>query len=105
MMPTEWAVQATASNDVATATKAAAAGKRHTLAHVIASYDDSTVSRLLTITVTLDGTSTSITHFVHGADIVPLEIRGDINTAISAALPAGGSGVDGYVTVVGNTHG
>jgi hypothetical protein len=105
MKPTEWMVHDTASNDTATATKAAAADKRHTLSSVHASFDTSTVSKNLTITVTLDGTSTASVHVVHGADVIPLEIRGDINSAVSAALEAGGSSVDGFVTILGHTTG
>lgn len=105
MKPTEWMVHATASNDTATASKAAATGKRHTLSSVHASYDTSTVSKNLTITVTIAGTSTTSIHVIHGADVIPLELRGDVNTAVSAALEAGGSSVDGYVTILGHTTG
>jgi hypothetical protein len=104
MLSTEWAVNATANAATATATKSAAATKRHVISCVIVSYETAAAEGLLTITVTIGTTSTEIKHIVHGADVIPLEIRGDVNTAVSAALATGGSGVDGYVTIVGHTE-
>lgn len=105
MIPTEWVESANATNDTATATKAAKTNGRHTISSVTASFDDSTASALLTITTTIDGTSTTVTHYVHGADVVVLEMRGDLNTAVSAALATGGASVVGRVNMVGQTTG
>ena len=106
MKPTEWRETDSDDNAASTATKAAAANKRHTLSVVIASYSTAATSGLLTITVTLNGTSSTITHYVHGADVIPLEIRGDENTAVSATLAASGTGgVVGRVNIVGHTTG
>lgn len=106
MLPTEWRETANADNSAATATKTAAAGKRHTLAVVSASYSSSSTTGLLTITVTLNATSSTITHYVHGADVIPLEIRGDVNTSVAASLAASGTGgVVGRVNIIGHTTG
>lgn len=106
MKPNEWIESANADNSAATATKAAAANKRHTASVVIASYSSSSTSGLLTITYTIGGTSTTITHYVHGADVIPLELRGDINTLISASLAASGTGgVIGRVNLTGHSEG
>lgn len=105
MRATEWRETANATNDTATATKSAKTTGRHTLSAVIASFSSSSSSALLTITVTLGGTSSTITHYVHGADVIPLEIQGDVNTSVAAALAAGGSGVVGRVNIIGHTDG
>lgn len=105
MRPSEWVESANATADTATATKAAKTTGRHMVSTVAASFDDSTASALLTITVTIYGTSTTITHYVHGAEVVPLEIIGDVDTAVSAALATGGAGVVGRVNIIGNTVG
>lgn len=105
MKPTEWIEKANATNDTATATKAASTTKRHTISVVSASFSTSTASALLTITVTLAGTSTTALHYIHGADVVPLEIIGDTNTLVSAALAAGGAGVVGRVNLIGHSDG
>lgn len=106
MKPTEWIESANADNSAATATKAAATNKRHTASVVIASYSVASTSGLLTITYTIGGTSTTVTHYVHGADVIPLECRGDINTLISASLAASGTGGQiGRVNLIGHTDG
>lgn len=106
MKPTEWRETDSDDNAASTATKAAVANKRHTISTVSASYSTASTTGLLTITVTLGGTSSTITHYVHGADVIPLEIRGDINTAVSASLAASGTGgVVGRVNMIGHTTG
>jgi hypothetical protein len=106
MKPTEWVASANADNSAATATKSAVADKRHTAAVVVASYSTASTSGLLTITYTIGATSTTVTHYVHGADVIPLELRGDINTLVSAGLAASGTGgVVGRVNLIGHTTG
>lgn len=106
MRPTEWRETANADNGVATATKAAKTTGRHVAACVIASYSSSSTSGLLTITVTLGGTSSTITHYIHGADVIPLDLTCDVNTSVAAALAASGTGgVTGRVNLLGHTDG
>lgn len=106
MKPTEWVETATATAATATATKSASTvGARHVVSSVAASFSDATKSATLTITVTIGGTAESIVHYVHGADVVPLELRGDKDTAITAALATGGAGIVGKVIMTGHTTG
>ena len=102
MRPAEWVAYGTESNDVAAATKAAAAGKRHTAMRIFASYDDPEVSGVLTLK---DGNSTLATFDVHGSRELDVCYRGGLGNALSAELAAGGAGVDGSVTIVGYTEG
>lgn len=99
--PLDWTENASATNATATATHAAVADQRHVLTYVAASFDDSTAGALLTIK---KGSDTEIEHYIHGADVIPLELRGENNEAVSAELAAGGSGVTGYVGIIGYTE-
>jgi hypothetical protein len=106
MKPTEWSVSDSDDNAESTASKAAKTTGRHTLSVVIASYSSSSTTGLLTINYTEAGTAKTITHYVHGADVIPLEIQGDTNTLVSGVLAASGTGgVTGKVTIVGHTTG
>ena len=105
MLPTSWVEAATATAGIATATKAAKTTGSHVLSCVIASYSDPTISGTLTITITVEGTAESLVHYVHGADVVPLELRGDTDTAVVAALASGGGAVVGKVIMVGSSEG
>ena len=101
--PNTWMVVANATNDVATATKAAEAGNRHILSSVVASYDDETVAGNLTVTVTIGGSAVALVYTLLGGQQLVLELRADENTAVSAALAAGGASVDGNVAIIGET--
>ena len=106
MTPDTWVESDNADNDVATASHAAVAGKRHVATSVTASFSAASVVKLLTITCTIEGTSTTITHYVHNAEVIPLNLRGDVNTLISAALAASGAGgTVGRVNLTGYTIG
>lgn len=99
MLPNSWVETDLQTNAAATATHAADALNRHTLNYIIASYDTSSVSGLLTVTIG----STTFYYHIHGADVIPVELFGAKNEAISASLAAGGSGIDGSVTILGVT--
>lgn len=93
----------TANNIAATVTKAAAAGVRHLIKHVIASYDLVTAAgadRILTIAFTLAGVAKTMTVAVASFDSTQLgvnitfdegEIVGDVNTGITITLAASGA--------------
>ena len=106
MKENEWLETGTATNDVATATKAEADGKRHRVTYVDASFSDSSASALLTLTY---GGITQY-RYIHGSDYFPVEMIGSVYDGsnagdIVASLAAGGAGVVGRVNILGFTEG
>jgi hypothetical protein len=102
MRPNDWCEYTTANAATATATRAAETnGGRHIVNYVVVSFETSTDKGLLTVK---KGTTTQFVHMVHGADVVPIEMRGNPNEAVSAELASGGAGEDGYVSIHGFTE-
>lgn len=102
MRPNDWVEYATANAATATAARAAPTnGTRHIINYVVASYETSTTSGILTIK---KGTTAVLLHMVHGGDVLPLEMMGNTNEAVSAELASGGAGIDGYVSIHGLTE-
>lgn len=102
MLPTEWIAKDSDDNALSTASKAAPTNNsRHVIAVVTASYSSSSTTGLLQVK---EGTTVIHEHYVHGADVIPLEYRAAVNTAVSAELAASGTGgVVGKVAVIGHT--
>jgi hypothetical protein len=99
--PDEWVATASATASTATASKSAStAGARHCITQVMASFSAASIA-LLTVK---KGTDTVFTQYVHSADVIPLELMGDVNEAVSAELASGGGGVVGVVTLLGYTN-
>lgn len=100
-----WVGSDNADNAVATASRAAKADGYHVVDYVSASFSAASVIALLTITATIGGASVTVTYYVHTADQIPLGLKCDPNTAVSAALAASGTGgVIGRVNMVGHTE-
>ena len=96
----EWATDVgTASNDVASTSKAAESGKAHVIRGVYASFDTADTVGLLTVS---DGT-TRIEHHIQGSQAVSCGLRAATNATVAASLAAGGSGVVGHVQILGLT--
>ena len=96
----EWVTAVgTASNDVASTSKAAETGKAHAIRGVYASFDTADTVALLTIS---DGTN-AIEHHIQGSAVVPCDVRAGTNKTVAASLAAGGVGVVGHVQMVGLT--
>lgn len=104
MRESEWVAKDSQLNALATATKAALAGRRHIVTAIIASY-----SGPKTGVVTLyHGATPVLEHYIINADVVeiPDGLRNPAaNQAVSAELEAGGSGVTGKVNLLGYTGG
>lgn len=101
-----WTVTATATNALATATKAAVAGKRHYLTAVVASYGAATAAGLLQVK---KGSTVILEHYLKDTlpfvlDLSKTPIETDENEAVSAELAAGGVGAVGKVNLVGRTE-
>lgn len=96
-----WIEDATATNAVATATRAAEAGKTHYITAIIASYSAAAVGDL----TFKDGAAAEFTFTVHNAEVItfakPVPVTA--GNAVSADLAAGGASVDGNVVLIGYT--
>jgi hypothetical protein len=103
-VPTDWFETAAVDNGVATATRAAAAGKHHYITGVIAGYTAAAVAKKLTIKA--GATTIAVRTFSDGIEILfPRPVRVEANTAVSAELDAsGGAGNTGRVTLLGYTR-
>jgi hypothetical protein len=104
--PEGWGVPASGNNALATATKAAATGRRHILTGVVAGFGTGTVVGRPLCTVKVGAT----TVFQGPVEVTsPLvvslpNIPGAENEAVSAELAASGTAsVLGYVTLLGRT--
>lgn len=97
-------VHANATNAVATASKAAEADRQHILRVVVASFSQAPTSA---VTLTLrEGSTTLATHYIAGVGPYVILLDGHraaTNTAVSAELAAGGAGVTGQVSLLGET--
>lgn len=95
-----WSENATANNATATATHAAETDKNHKIGLVTASLSGTGNTATLTIS---EGSSTVVEMDVEGQVVVPFEseYKADKNTKVEASLTAGGSGVDGKVSIAG----
>lgn len=97
---TEWTEAASATNATATATHSASSGDTHFVTTLVASFTGSGNSADLTLK---DGSTTIMTVTVHD-DIevtLPFPVKLTTGNKAEAALAAGGSGVDGNVTIGG----
>lgn len=100
--PADWTERDSQDNALATAERAAEEHGRHVIMYAVASYEISSTSGLLQIK---QGGVVVAEHYIHGADVVPLELYGEANQAASAELaPSGTGGVLGKVTLVGYTE-
>lgn len=99
--PAGWSVTASADNGMATAAKAAAAGKKHIVFGVSADYSAAVVGKLLQIK---DGTNVIWQTYVHNSfqATFPRGLAATTGNAVSAELAASGTG--GTVGVV-SLHG
>lgn len=100
----EWSANANATNAIATATKAATSdGSAHVLTHVVAGFDDLTITG--TVTVKFGATTKLVAPVGGGTLNLPLGRMwaADPDTLISAEISAGGSGKKGYVSILGFT--
>lgn len=98
-----WIEKGSADNATATATKAAAAGKRHYITSVSGSFTAAAAGKVLTLK---DGTTVLGEWAVHNQfdQAFPLPIRATLGNAVSAELAASGTaGVLGKVTITGFT--
>jgi hypothetical protein len=96
-----WTEKAEATADVATATRAAEAGKSHYVVAVVASYGAAQIGGL----DINDGASAVISTHVHNAAVIafPKPLKMTEGNAVSAALGAGAAGVVGRVNIIGFT--
>jgi hypothetical protein len=98
----DWQARGSATNALATATRAAEPGNRHSILSVTASYSAAQIG-LLQIKV---GGSVVWERYIHNAADIDLDagaIRGSNGAAVSAELAAGAAGVTGTVTLSGVT--
>lgn len=97
-----WAVSASADNALATATKAAVAGKSHRITAIFASYSGSKTG-LLQIK---DGAAVIFEQYIVNADVIslPAPLKITAGNAVSAELAASGTaGILGKVNLAGFT--
>lgn len=95
-----WIVTATGDNAIATATKAAEAGKSHYVVAISATYNDSTINNLVALK---DGANT-VGNFHVGNIVFSKPLKLTAGNAVSVSLPASGTlGKVGAVTIVGFT--
>jgi hypothetical protein len=101
-----WVVSASATANIATATKAAQPGCVHVITKIDLSYSGSTQSGLATVNF---GTVALTTKYIHGAGAIDFGVLGiqnpDANELVEVALAAGAGGVVGTVTMTGYTTG
>lgn len=100
---TEWTETASATNGTATATHAASSGDTHFVTTIVAGFTGSGNAADLTLS---DGDTTILTITVHD-DItleLPYPIKLTTGNRAEATLGAGGSSVDGNVTIGGFTR-
>ena len=95
----DWTEAATAVAGVATATRAAESGNRHSIAGIIASFSAVTIA-LVQIKF---GTVVEWEGYVHNSLAVQFSspLRAGSGQAVSAVLAAGAAGVTGTVTITG----
>lgn len=99
----EWAAVASATNATATATKAAEAGRRHTVTHLFAGYDGTTArTGLLTVTGFGGVTMTFVIRDAEPISVGPLLLPVNV-AAVASLAAAGAAGVIGYVVMIGKT--
>lgn len=97
--PADWTENDSQDNALATATRAAETHSRHVIMFAVVSYGTASTSGLLQVK---QGSTVVAEHYIHGADVIPLELYGDVNQAVSAELAASGTGgVLGKVALVG----
>lgn len=102
MREAEWTATASQDNLLATATKAAVAGKAHTIRTIVASFSVANV-KLLQVKV---DTTVVLEQYVHNAEVIQLDYRAPAGSAVSAELAASGTGGQvGKVAIVGHTDG
>jgi co-chaperonin GroES (HSP10) len=101
MQNADWQQRGSAVVGLATATRPAESGNRHSIVAVSASYSAAQVG-LLQIKV---GANVVWERYVHNACDIDLTgaIRGSNGAAVSAELAAGAAGVTGTVTISGVT--
>ena len=102
MHDNSWREEGTATNGVATATRAVQSNGAHVVDYVSVSFSAAAIA-LLTVTLTINGSAVTVRHYVHNADQIALGLKGDEGTTIVATLAAGGNGIVGFVTTVGHT--
>jgi hypothetical protein len=101
MRESEWTAKDSQDNALATAAKAAVAGKRHCINTVIASFSAAAI-KLLQVK---EGTTVILEQYVHNAEVIQLDYLGATGNALSAELAASGTGgVLGKVAIVGYTE-
>lgn len=96
-----WSVVAEATNANAVATRAAAAGMRHVLVTVDATYSSTSTSGVLTVEF---GSTVVAKKYIHGSGSLDFTYKGliaDKNQSIVVTLASGGAGVTGIVTITG----
>lgn len=100
MPANSWIEYATDTNDVATATKAAASGVQHVIRSVSGGYSDLTATGTVTVK---DGTTTIGVFAINGSGhfTLPEGVSITRGNLVSAAISAGGASVDGYVVLTG----
>lgn len=105
---TEWTVVTTATNSVATATKAAVVGQRHFVTYVTVS---ASAAPAAAVTATIKDGTTVITQFEMPASaiapiFVPIarSLRISVGALVEISVPALGAGVKGTVTIGGFTR-
>lgn len=97
---TEWTETASATNSTATATHAASSGDTHFVTTIVAGFTGSGNAADLTLS---DGNTTIMTVTVHDdiAIELPYPIKITTGNKAEATLGAGGTSVDGNVTIGG----
>lgn len=95
----DWEEKASASNALATATRAAESGNRHSIATIVASFSAAAIA-LLQVKF---GTTVVLEHYVHNSEVIalPSPLRAGSGQAVSAELAAGGAGITGTVAITG----